>query len=60
MTIFQLTRSRGARLQTNEIQSLRDNFNSRAHVERDEMSEKLHKKYKYFNSRAHVERDWAK
>ena len=33
------------------------NFNSRAHVERDERDKHRTKKIKNFNSRAHVERD---
>ena len=56
---FQLTRSRGARHAA--WQCLIDfdiNFNSRAHVERDQVTIILRKQKRYFNSRAHVERDY--
>ena len=55
---FQLTRSRGARqFLFGKFGRAVYNFNSRAHVERDENSRKQKIFVNYFNSRAHVERD---
>ena len=56
---FQLTRSRGARL-TNSLMGIDEelHFNSRAHVERDNIRTGRICHARHFNSRAHVERDW--
>ena len=55
--LFQLTRSRGARRENSKPYLAAENFNSRAHVERDELFGLTHLIRMYFNSRAHVERD---
>ena len=56
--VFQLTRSRGAwQAEFDKIKSS-DDFNSHAHVERDDFGKKAYKPRKYFNSHAHVERDF--
>ena len=57
--VFQLTRSRGARLIAKSLFfHCLYHFNSRAHVERDRFVAKMtFWEVKYFNSRAHVERD---
>ena len=57
---FQLTRSRGAWPYHNFLGVLRYNFNSHAHVERDNVWYKFWKRSKNFNSHAHVERDSVK
>ena len=54
---FQLTRSRGAWLIKSRDLILLANFNSHAHVERDETVQKSIHCLKNFNSHAHVERD---
>ena len=54
---FQLTRSRGARLYQDPCDRSLNDFNSRAHVERDQIEIKITRANKDFNSRAHVERD---
>ena len=54
---FQLTRSRGARLYDEVIDQQIGDFNSRAHVERDEKIRPYEPNVVNFNSRAHVERD---
>ena len=54
---FQLTRSRGAWQLKAEILRQGRNFNSHAHVERDETSSFYDGENKNFNSHAHVERD---
>ena len=60
-TLFQLTRSRGARRDVgNAISEEAKNFNSRAHVERDAAYNKGTSIAINFNSRAHVERDTQK
>ena len=54
---FQLTRSRGARLQSSGEMVDAVHFNSRAHVERDSFRGPIYHHFDHFNSRAHVERD---
>ena len=54
---FQLTRSRGARLDYMDFPETEEDFNSRAHVERDSFSVRDTSGTLDFNSRAHVERD---
>ena len=54
---FQLTRSRGAWHTTGAGTAIVFNFNSHAHVERDNLPQFLLNSYHYFNSHAHVERD---
>ena len=54
---FQLTRSRGARRNSHTRGGALRYFNSRAHVERDSLSNISSQRHSYFNSRAHVERD---
>ena len=61
MTIlFQLTRSRGAWRATVEFTIQILNFNSHAHVERDQFTTSFPHKKLNFNSHAHVERDERK
>ena len=59
MLTFQLTRSRGAWQTKTETLDLKKNFNSHAHVERDENVVDMGKQILDFNSHAHVERDIA-
>ena len=54
---FQLTRSRGARLVPISDEAVLAHFNSRAHVERDQLGHAEAPRGAHFNSRAHVERD---
>ena len=57
--VFQLTRSRGAWLRSDFYKDDIFDFNSHAHVERDQPFTKTHVKDLNFNSHAHVERDQA-
>ena len=54
---FQLTRSRGAWLNLNLAKPKTINFNSHAHVERDDARPTIWQLTRNFNSHAHVERD---
>ena len=54
---FQLTRSRGAWHKMAPRDGVEVDFNSHAHVERDNLLRFLLNSYHYFNSHAHVERD---
>ena len=54
---FQLTRSRGAWRKTYSVCEQEINFNSHAHVERDQNMGRFWFYIEYFNSHAHVERD---
>ena len=56
--LFQLTRSRGAWLTQLLSSIIRDNFNSHAHVERDQLIKTYFAYCINFNSHAHVERDY--
>ena len=54
---FQLTRSRGAWRKNLRVWYKEINFNSHAHVERDNAGEEVKVRFVNFNSQAHVERD---
>ena len=54
---FQLTRSRGAWRKDDTVRIAGENFNSHAHVERDDVDNYVRKLIDNFNSHAHVERD---
>ena len=56
-TPFQLTRSRGAWHDGQERKEHQKNFNSHAHVERDQTPHQCRRYIRHFNSHAHVERD---
>ena len=55
---FQLTRSRGAWLAGVKLINALYDFNSHAHVERDDSERQYIVNMLHFNSHAHVERDW--
>ena len=57
LTIFQLTRSRGAWQKSFKYIYNSSNFNSHAHVERDGLRVRVEKIGANFNSHAHVERE---